>query len=65
LKWIFKLKYVGYIYYALRKDKGIFSPSAIYFISEDAERISVHFSVGMYNKILTSAGYFLFSGAYV
>jgi len=38
----------------LRKDKGIFSPSATYFISEDSERISVRFNIGMYNKIHTN-----------
>ena len=38
----------------MRKDKGIFSPSATYFISEDSERISVHFNIGMYNKIHTN-----------
>jgi len=38
----------------LRKDKGIFSPSATYFISEDSERNSVHFNIGMYNKIHTN-----------
>jgi hypothetical protein len=38
----------------LRKDKGIFSSSATYFISEDSARISVHFSNGMYNKNYTN-----------
>jgi hypothetical protein len=42
------------IYYALRKDNGIFCPSATYFISADSERLSVHFNIGMYNKIHTN-----------
>jgi hypothetical protein len=38
------------MYYTLRKNKGIFSPSATYFIAEDSTRISVHFNNGMYNN---------------
>lgn len=49
----------------IRRGKGIFSPCALYSISEHAERISVRFNIGMYNKIRTSTGYFLYSGAYL